>query len=238
MCCDHSFKHVSWPNPFCGGDALRCDRQQLDFCRKGRIAMCVDRWIWLPAGALRARPAICGALGRASVNSDAANQRSPNPCRPFPSRSPVTLRAPHPKREAPNQTGRPGARSRLPRPPPRNRRGLLKSKAERVAAGKTPVKIDQPQVERVTKQERVLTLLPTGGGQHRRNDAGDRLAAAQAALCSLPCRMVKRRPQAIRLSIMSEFAESGPSAAPTCHPRSWRGRAFSTIAAKRIRFDC
>jgi hypothetical protein len=62
--------------------------------------------------------------------------------------------------------------------------------------------------------------------------------AAQAALCSLPCRMVKRRPQAIRLSIMSELAESGPSAASTCHPRSWRGRAFSTIAAKRIRFDC
>jgi hypothetical protein len=43
---------------------------------------------------------------------------------------------------------------------------------------------------------------------------------------------------AIRLSIMSELAESGPSAASTCHPHSWRGRAFSTIAAKRIRFDC
>ena len=139
-------------------------RIRLDFCRKGRIAMCVGRWIWLPAGALRARPAICGALGRASVNSDAANQRSPNPCRPFPSRSPATLRAPHPKREAPNQTRRSGARSRLPRPPPRNRRGLLNSKAERVAAAKTPVKIDQPQVERVTKQERVLTLLSQPNG--------------------------------------------------------------------------
>ena len=34
----------------------------------------------------------------------------------------------------------------------------MKSKAE-VAAAKTPVKIDQPQVERGTKQERVLTLL-------------------------------------------------------------------------------
>src|SRR5580704_11989747 len=30
-------------------------RIRLDFCRKGRIAMCVGRWIWLPAGALRAR---------------------------------------------------------------------------------------------------------------------------------------------------------------------------------------
>jgi hypothetical protein len=60
-------------------------RIRLDFCRKGRIAMCVGWWIWLPAGAFRARPAIFGALGRASVNSDAANQWSPNPCRPVPS---------------------------------------------------------------------------------------------------------------------------------------------------------
>ena len=39
----------------------------------------------------------------------------------------------------------------------------VKSKAERVAT-KTPVKIDQPQVERVTKQERVLTLLSQPNG--------------------------------------------------------------------------
>ena len=44
--------------------------------------------------------------------------------------------------------------------PPRS----VKSKAERVAAAKTPVKIDQPQVERVTKQERVLTLLSQSEG--------------------------------------------------------------------------
>src|SRR6202045_4575080 len=35
----------------------------------------------------------------------------------------------------------------------------VKSKAERVAAAKTPVKADEPKVERLTKQERVLTLL-------------------------------------------------------------------------------
>ena len=58
-------------------------RIRLDFCRKGRIAMCVGRWIWLPGETLRARPAMCGALGRASVNSDAANQRSPNDVDPF-----------------------------------------------------------------------------------------------------------------------------------------------------------
>ena len=45
--------------------------------------MCVGRWIWLPAGALRARPAICGALGRASVNSDAANNGAQTHVVPF-----------------------------------------------------------------------------------------------------------------------------------------------------------
>ena len=40
----------------------------------------------------------------------------------------------------------------------------LKSKTEQVAAAKTRVKIDQPKVERVTKQERVLTLLSQSEG--------------------------------------------------------------------------
>jgi hypothetical protein len=43
-------------------------RIRLDFCRKGRIAMGVGQWIWPPADALRARPAICGALGRADFS--------------------------------------------------------------------------------------------------------------------------------------------------------------------------
>ena len=47
-------------------------QNRLDFCRIVRIAMRVGRWIWPTVGALRARP---GALGRASVNSGAANQR-------------------------------------------------------------------------------------------------------------------------------------------------------------------
>jgi hypothetical protein len=55
----------------------------------------------------------------------AADQRSPNPCRPFQSRSPRIQRARHPKREAPNQTRHPGARPRPLRIPPSNRRGLL-----------------------------------------------------------------------------------------------------------------
>ena len=38
------------------------------------------------------------------------------------------------------------------------------SKAEQVTAAKTPGKIDEPKVERVTKQERVLTLLSQPDG--------------------------------------------------------------------------
>jgi hypothetical protein len=45
--------------------------------------MGAGRWTWPPGETLRARLAMCGALGRASVNSDAANQRSPNDVDPF-----------------------------------------------------------------------------------------------------------------------------------------------------------
>ena len=38
------------------------------------------------------------------------------------------------------------------------------SKAEQVAASKTMVKADDPKLERVTKQERMLTLLSQTGG--------------------------------------------------------------------------
>ncbi len=38
------------------------------------------------------------------------------------------------------------------------------SKAEQVAASKTMVKADDPKLERVTKQERMLTLLSQAGG--------------------------------------------------------------------------
>ena len=37
--------------------------------------------------------------------------------------------------------------------------GVTAPRPSEFAAAKTPVKIDQPQVERVTKQERMLTLL-------------------------------------------------------------------------------
>ena len=63
--------------------ARRGSKNRLDFCRKGRIAMGAGRWTWPPGETLRARLAMCGALGRASVNSGAANQRSPNDVDPF-----------------------------------------------------------------------------------------------------------------------------------------------------------
>src|SRR3982074_3022646 len=45
--------------------------------------MGAGRCTWPPGETLRARPAMCGALGCASVNSGAANQRSPNDVDPF-----------------------------------------------------------------------------------------------------------------------------------------------------------
>jgi Protein of unknown function (DUF3489) len=102
-------------------------------------------------------------LGRASVNSDAANQRSPNPCRPFPSGSPGIQRARHPKRGAPNQTRHPHKVTSAAATAKKPLR-IVESKAARVAAAKTPPQADGPKVERITKQERVLTLLSQSEG--------------------------------------------------------------------------
>ena len=101
-------------------------RNRLDFRRKGRIAVCVGRWTWLPDDTIRARLAVCGALGGASVNSDAATQRSPTPRRRFPPRSLRTPRAPRRRRRAPNRTRRLGARLRLLRSLPRHRHSPTK----------------------------------------------------------------------------------------------------------------
>ena len=124
--------------------------------------MWVGRLTYSPADALRARPAICGALGRANVNSDAANQRSPNP-------SLSIAKSRNPKSAAPKKgSAKSNTSSRRKVPPTaataKKPTRSVKSKAERVTAAKTPVKIEQPQVERVTKQERVLTLLSQPNG--------------------------------------------------------------------------
>ena len=78
--------------------------------------MWVGRLTCSPAGALRARPAICGALGRASVNSDAANQRSPNYVDPFHREVPKPKSAAPKTRSVKPRARHLGARSRLLRP--------------------------------------------------------------------------------------------------------------------------
>jgi hypothetical protein len=57
-------------------------KNRLDFCRKGRIAMGADRWTWPPGETLRARLAMCGALGCASLRRREPTE--PKRCRPFP----------------------------------------------------------------------------------------------------------------------------------------------------------
>ena len=120
-------------------------------------------------------PRDCGALGRASVNQTPRTNGARLNVVPFHPRKSNSLESTTHQKEAPNQTRRPGARSQLTAATAKKPTRSVESKAERVAAAKTPVKIDQPQVERVTKQERVLTLLKNQPqwDQHRRNDAGD-----------------------------------------------------------------
>jgi hypothetical protein len=108
--------------------------------------MGVGRLTWSPADALRARPVMCGALGRASVNFGAANQRSLNMS------TPSIAKSRNPKSAAP-------------------KKGSVKSNAtsrrkvtSAAAAAKTLSKADEPKLERLTKQERVLTLLTQSEG--------------------------------------------------------------------------
>jgi hypothetical protein len=103
--------------------------------------MGAGRWNWLPASALRARPAMCGALGRASVKSGAANQRSLNMSTPSIAKSRNLKTAASKKRSVKsNATAR-------------------RKVTSAAATAKAPPKSDKLKSERVTKQERVLTLL-------------------------------------------------------------------------------
>jgi Protein of unknown function (DUF3489) len=108
--------------------------------------MWVGRLTCSPADALRARPAMCGALGRASVNSGAANQRSLNMSTPSIAKSRNLKTAASKKRSV---TSSATARRKV---------------TSAAAAAKTPLKADEPKVARVTKQERVLTLLSQPNG--------------------------------------------------------------------------
>jgi Protein of unknown function (DUF3489) len=94
-----------------------------------------------PGETLRARPATCGALGRASVNSGAANQRSPNDVGPF------HREVPEPQEHRTQEGERP-IEDGIPAQGP-VRRGHRQNASD----GR------RTKVARVTKQERVLTLL-------------------------------------------------------------------------------
>src|SRR6202047_4559552 len=93
-----------------------------------------------------ARPAICGALGRASVKSGAANQRSLNMSTPSIAKSRNLKTAASKKRSVKSSAT---ARRKV---------------TSAATTAKAPVKCDEPKVERVTKQERILTLLSQAEG--------------------------------------------------------------------------
>jgi hypothetical protein len=118
----------------------------------------------LPAGAVRARPAICGALGRASVNFGAANQRSPNYADPF--HQNVSESREHRSQKAEHRSERAKAAqdpvwwSNPKKAPPQ----AVISKATRIGAARTPEQGEDPRGERATKQERMLTLLSQPAG--------------------------------------------------------------------------
>jgi hypothetical protein len=108
--------------------------------------MWVGRLTCSPADALRARLAICGALGRASVKSGAANQRSLNMSTPSIAKSRNLKTAASKKRSVKSSAT---ARRKV---------------TSAATTAKTPLKADEPKVERVTKQEHVLTLLSQPNG--------------------------------------------------------------------------
>ena len=107
--------------------------------------MGAGRWTWPPGEALRARLAICGALGRASVNSGAANQRSLNHVDPFHRKSRNTKSAAPKKGSAQSKTASrrkvtsPAANAKKPTrsveskaselPPPKRRRRLTNQRS-------------------------------------------------------------------------------------------------------------
>src|ERR1700724_2454079 len=120
--------------------------------------MCVGRWIWLPPARFGLAPRFAGLwIVRASIPMPRTNgAQTMSTLSIAKSRNPksVTPKKGSAKSNATTRRKVPSTAATA-----KNPLRSVETKAERVAAAKTPVKIDQPQVERVTKQERVLTLL-------------------------------------------------------------------------------
>jgi hypothetical protein len=102
---------------------------------------------------------MCGALGRASVKSGAANQRSLNMSTPSIATSRNLKTAASKKRSVKSSAT---ARRKV---------------TSAATTAKVPPKSDEPKVERVTKQERLLTLLPIGPWQDNRAESSSGLLA-------------------------------------------------------------
>ena len=101
---------------------------------------------WPSQSRPRARLAICGALGRASVKSGAANQRSPNMSTASIAKS-RNLKTAAPKKRSVQSSA------------------IARRKVTSAATtAKAPPNSDERKVERVTKQELLLTLLSQAQG--------------------------------------------------------------------------
>jgi hypothetical protein len=138
--------------------------------------MGAGRWTWPPGETLRARLAMCGALGRASVKSGAANQRNLNMSTP-------SL-----------------AKSRNPKSAASKKRSVQSSATARrkVTSAATPAKVppkrDEPKVERATKRERLLTLLGHAEGASKAASRRKRHGEEEARFSACHFESGRRRP--------------------------------------------
>src|SRR5262245_4309087 len=91
--------------------------------------------------------------------------KEPRPCRLYPKKIPGTSSALHPKRGKikPNALSRRKAPSGAANPKKAPSR-LVVSKATKIGPVKTPAKAQEPGGERITKRERMLTLLSQPAG--------------------------------------------------------------------------
>jgi hypothetical protein len=121
------------------------------------------RWTWPLGETLRARLAMCGALVvRASVSAPRTNGAQTMSSLSIKSRN--TKSAAAPKKGSPQSKTASRRKVTSPAANAKKPTRSVESKAERVAAAKTLRKADDPRAERVTKQERVLTLLSQQNG--------------------------------------------------------------------------
>jgi hypothetical protein len=139
-------------------------RPHMDFCRIVRIAMGVRRWTWSPSVQLGLAPRFAGlGVVRASILALRTKGAQIMPA--------ISVeKTPNLESAAPKKgKSKPSAPSR--RKPPSGAANLKKapsqpvvSKATQIGPAKTPAKAQEPGGERITKRERMLTLLSQPSG--------------------------------------------------------------------------